>query len=139
MLKAVLRFAAIFFMLCLFFRFQNLCKMKIYASTDLCGFPYRMHDRATDPPPPPHIINVPLHSPPHHCLSSCIHVKRATASLIFGAQTKLICVFMIMIHVSLCLYINLSLHLSRGNNNIDKKSVNCGVGNIYIHIYMAHI
>lgn len=46
------------------------------------------------------------------CLSSCIHVKRSS-SLIFGVQTKLICVFMIMIHESLCLRINISMHLQQ--------------------------
>lgn len=74
------------------------------------------------------------HLPPWPRLSSCIHVKRATASLIFGAQSKLICVFMIMIHVSLCLHINLSLPLSWGNNNIVKKSLRLAEeGKTYMH------
>lgn len=67
--------------------------------------------------PPLYLIQPPTPSMPTPlvCLSSCIQVKRSAASslLIFGVQTKLICVFMIMIHESLCLRINISMHLQQ--------------------------
>lgn len=80
-----------------FLRFQNLCKMKIYAPTDLCGFPYRMHDR---PERDPFTIG---HPPLYLIHSSCPPFSRLSVEL-HPCETIVVAYFWSADQINMCVY-----------------------------------